>query len=173
VWLRVDLLPASAQPQLREELRSYTDTRIRLYREIASHPDQVPALLDRTGALQKKIWSQSVAASQQLNSNATTSLVISSLNDMIDITSTRSVAQSTHPPMPIYFALIVLALISSLLVGFGIADRRTHHWLHTLVYAAALGVTIYTTIDLEFPRFGIIRVDRYDQVLIDTRNSMN
>jgi hypothetical protein len=34
-------------------------------------------------------------------------------------------------------------------------------------------VTIYTILDLEFPRIGIVRIDRYDQTLINQRNSMN
>ena len=41
------------------------------------------------------------------------------------------------------------------------------------IEAAALTVTVYTIIDLEFPRVGIIRVDRYDQALMNQRNSMN
>jgi hypothetical protein len=43
----------------------------------------------------------------------------------------------------------------------------------TLVYAAALALTVYTIVDLEFPRAGIIRVDRYDQALVNQRNLMN
>lgn len=175
-YLRIDLLPATAQPQLRDDFRTYTDARIELYRSIADHPEKVPGIVAQTSALQKKIWDQSVAACQQItgsNANATTSLVISSLNDVIDITTTRAVAQRTHPPLPIYIALFVLALASSLLAGFGIADPGRRHWLHTFVYAAALAVTIYTIVDLEFPRFGIIRIDRYDQTLVDTRNGMN
>jgi hypothetical protein len=34
-------------------------------------------------------------------------------------------------------------------------------------------LTIYTIIDLEFPRVGIIRVDRYDAALVNQRKSMN
>jgi hypothetical protein len=41
------------------------------------------------------------------------------------------------------------------------------------VYAAALTATVYTIIDLEFPRLGIIRLDRYDQVPIDQRKRMD
>jgi hypothetical protein len=31
---------------------------------------------------------------------------------------------------------------------------------------------IYLTLDLEYPRAGLIRMDPYDQVLIDLRKSM-
>ena len=92
---------------------------------------------------------------------------------MIDITTTRFVALQTHPPVPIYVTLLLLALASSVIAGFGMGDTGKRQWLHTVVYAAALTLTVYTIIDLEFPRAGIIRVDRYDQALVDLRNSMN
>jgi hypothetical protein len=55
----------------------------------------------------------------------------------------------------------------------GWATPRSAPWLHTLVFGAALFLTVYMIIDLEFPRVGIIRVDRYDQALVNLRNSMN
>ena len=57
--------------------------------------------------------------------------------------------------------------------GFGMGDTDKRPWLNTLVFAAALTLTVYTIIDLEFPRVAIIRVDRYDQALANQRNSMN
>ena len=167
-YLRIDLLPEAAQPQIRDDFRAYVDARIDFYKDVA--PNRTKALDDlaRSVQLQKKIWTESLSASP-----AVLTLVTSSLNDMIDITTTRLVAMQTHPPLPIYGALLILALASALVAGHGMGDTGQRPWLHTLVYAAALTVTIYTIIDLEFPRIGIIRVDRYDQTLIDQRNSMN
>jgi hypothetical protein len=172
-YLRVDLLPAAAQPQLRDDFRAYVDARIAFYRTLNTHPVEATGYLKLSNGLQSKIWAESVAAGQQVSSPAVLSLVISSLNDMIDITTTRYVALHTHPPLPIYGALVILALASSLIAGYGMGDIRSRPWLHTLVYAAALSVTVYTILDLEFPRVGVIRVDRYDQTLIDQRTSMN
>ena len=123
--------------------------------------------------LQNKIWRESVVAAKQTSSAAVLTLVVGSLNEMIDITTTRFVALQTHPPMPMYVTLVLLALASSVIAGFGMGDIGKRPWLHTLVFAAALALTVYTIIDLEFPRVGIIRVDRYDQALVDQRNSMN
>jgi len=52
-------------------------------------------------------------------------------------------------------------------------DTGKRQWLHTLVYAAALTVSVYTIIDIEFPRFCIIRTDSYDQALVNQRKGMN
>jgi hypothetical protein len=35
-----------------------------------------------------------------------------------------------------------------------------------------MGATVYGILDLEFPRLGIIRVDEFDQVLVELRQSM-
>jgi hypothetical protein len=172
-WLRVNLLPASAQPQLRADYRQYVDDRIAFYRDLNDNPQQARADFANSNALQTKIWSGSIAAARQDPNPAVLSLVLSSLNDMIDITTTRAVALETHPPLAIYILLFVLALASSLIAGFSMGDRRKRPWLHTIVYAVALTVTIYTILDLEFPRAGIVRVDRYDQALINQRNSMD
>jgi len=42
-YLRLDLLPASAQPVLRQDFRDYLDARIRFYREVGLNPDAAKA----------------------------------------------------------------------------------------------------------------------------------
>lgn len=172
-WLRVDLLPEATQPQIRNDFRAYLDARLAFYNSLSL--DRAKALdeLAFSEKLQTKIWTECVAAAKQTSSPAVLTLVVGSLNEMIDITTTRSVALQTHPPVAIYVTLVLLAMASSLIAGFGMGDTDKRPWLHTLVFAAALFLTIYMIIDLEFPRVGIIRVDRYDQALMNQRNSMN
>jgi hypothetical protein len=172
-YLRIDLLPEAAQPQIRDDFRAYLDARLTFYSNLSVDRAKAFDELAASDKLQRKIWNESLAAAKQTGSPAVLSLVVSSLNEMFDITTTRAVALQTHPPLPIYITLILLALASSLVAGFGMGDTGKRPWLHTLVYAAALTLTVYTIIDLEFPRFGIIRVDRYDQALVNLRSSMN
>jgi hypothetical protein len=171
-WLRVDLLPEVAQPQIRDDFRAYLDARLGFYSNLSLDRAKAFDELAVSDKLQKKIWDESVAAAKQTGSPAVLTLVVGSLNEMFDITTTRAVALQTHPPLPIYVTLVLLALFSSLIAGFGMGDTGRRPWLHTLVYAAALTLTVYTIIDLEFPRFGIIRIDRYDQALVNLRGSM-
>ncbi|HZD47857.1 MAG TPA: hypothetical protein VE178_03860, partial [Silvibacterium sp.] len=171
-YLRVDLLPEAAQPQIRDDFRAYVDSRLTFYEELTGDRAHTMRNLARSNELQKKVWTDTVAAAKQTGSPAVLSLVVSSLNDMIDITTVRLVALLTHPPLLIYATLLVLALSSALIAGFGMGESGKRPLLHTLIYAIALTATIYTIMDLEFPRIGIVRVDRYDQILIDQRNSM-
>jgi hypothetical protein len=172
-WLRIDLLPADAQPQIRADFRHYVDLRLAFYGDLSKNWDTARADLAASNAMQERIWTESVAAAKQAPSPAVMTLVVSSLNDMIDITTTRSVALITHPPVMIYALLLILALAGSLLAGYGMGNRARRPWLHTLVFALTLTITLYTIADLEFPRVGLVRVDRYDTALVNQRNSMN
>jgi len=94
------------------------------------------------------------------------------LNQMIDINTTRTIALHTHLPTLIFALLVCVALLSGLLAGFAMAERRTRSWLHMLLYAAVISLTIYAVLDLEYPRFGLIRLQSADQALKDLRDSI-
>ena len=170
-YLRLDLLPADLQPPLRESFRRYVDTRLEVYRKL---PDlaAVKAELISVSALQGEIWSQAVTACRGAASQPATMLLLPALNEMIDITTTRTMAAQTHPPMVIFVMLGGLALISALLAGYGMAGSTTRSWLHMLGFAAIMAVTVYVILDIEFPRLGLIRVDAFDQALRELRQSM-
>jgi hypothetical protein len=170
-YLRLDLLPVAAQPALRESFRQYVDARLATYRKL---PDMTAAReeLAKATKLQSEIWNQAVAATQEANSPATTTLVFTALNAMIDITTTRTMATQIHPPTIIFVMLIGLAFASSLLAGYGMANNKTRSWMHMLGFAIAIAIAVYVILDLEFPRFGLIRVDAFDQALVDLRQSM-
>jgi hypothetical protein len=68
--------------------------------------------------------------------------------------------------------LFGLALASALLAGYGMAGAKARSWLHMLGFAAAMAVSVYVILDLEFPRLGLIRVDAFDQALVELRESM-
>ena len=77
-----------------------------------------------------------------------------------------------HPPMIVFVMLFGLALTSSLLAGYGMAGARSRNWLYMLGFAVTLASAVYVILDLEHPRLGLIRVDPFDQALVDLRESM-
>ena len=170
-YLRLDLLPPGDQPKLREYFRTYVDARLSVYRKL---PDMEAskAEISKATALQGQIWSRAVTGCKELNSPAVTSLVLSSLNEMIDITTTRAVALRSHPPAIIFIMLFVLLLACSLLAGYGMSAGKAHSWLHMVGFAFIMAIAIYVIIDIEFPRVGLVRIDYVDQAMLDLRNSM-
>jgi hypothetical protein len=170
-WLRLDLLPEAAQPPLRALFRAYLDSRLETYRLI---PDMaaVDAELKRSAALQAEIWTRAVAGCAAKGDPATTSLVLPALNAMFDITTTRTFAARLHPPGVVFALLFALALACALLAGFAMAGSDRPEWLHMLAFAAVMALCVYVILDFEYPRLGFIRVDAFDQVLLDLRRSM-
>lgn len=170
-YLRLDLLPPDAQPALREKFRRYVETRLAVYRKI---PDllAVRAELAKAVALQGEIWSQAIAATSGERFQPARVMVLPALNAMIDIATTRTVAAQTHPPMVIYAMLVIVALAGSLLAGNGMAGGKSRPWLHMIGFAAATALVIFVILDLEFPRVGLIRLEAFDRVLVDVRESM-
>jgi hypothetical protein len=175
-YLRLDVAPASAQPALRDLFRRYVDSRLETYRKFRklSDLDAAKAELAQSAKLQADIWNQAVAAGRLEGAPpAAAMLLLPALNQMIDITTTRTTAGQIHPPMVIFLMLFGLALASALLAGYGMAGGKSRDWLHMLAFAAVLALAIYVIIDIEYPRLGLIRVDAFDQVLVEVRASMN
>ncbi len=170
-YLRIDLLPADAQPALREIFRKYVDSRLATYRKL---PDVEAAMAEHARAtkLQGEIWTQAVKATKRVESPAATTLVLSSLNDMIDITTTRTVAAKTHPPFAIFAMLFAFAIASSVFAGYGMSAGKGRNWIFVVGYAVVMAVAVFVIVDLEFPRFGLIRIDSVDQLLEEVRDSM-
>jgi hypothetical protein len=170
-YLRIDLLPKEAQPALRESFRNYVDARLEFYKKIAADPAAARGASARATELQGEIWKQAVAVTPQ-TSTAVTSLVISSLNDMIDITTKRAMALETHPPMAIYIALAVLVMASAVLAGYGMGKSGRRDWTHMLIYSATLAFAVYLILDIEYPRFGVVKIERADHIMLELRESM-
>jgi len=172
-YLRLDLLPAVAQPALRDSFRRYVDSRLEVYRRL---PDVAAAKeeLAKATRLQGELWRQAVAATRVDGAPpAAAVLLLPALNAMIDITTTRTMATQMHPPTIIFAMLFGLALASGLLAGYGMAGAKTRNWLHMIGFAAVMAASVYVILDLEFPRLGLIRIDAFDQALVDLRESMN
>jgi len=170
-YLRLDLLPAAAQPALRMKFRAYTDSRMAVYGAL---PDKAASEAHAARAVkwQAEIWTDSIAALRNAPPQASL-LVIPALNDMIDITTTRTIALQTHTPEVILGALVVLTLACALLVGYGLAGGKPFATnFHMIGFALMMTVTIYVILDLDHPRVGLIRLDYVDQAFKDLRSGM-
>jgi hypothetical protein len=170
-WLRLDVLPQDRQAALRDLFRRYLDSRLEIYRKI---PDlaAVRTELDRSAQLQRAIWVQAVAACQASTSTAPSMLLLPALNQMFDITTTRTATTRIHPPSIVFVMLVVVACISALLAGHAMAGDRTLNWIYSSAFAVVIAVTVYVIFDYEYPRLGLIRVDAMDQLLVDLRRDM-
>jgi hypothetical protein len=170
-YLRLDLLPADAQPGLRQKFREYADARIEVYRAL---PNLKLALehLERANSLQGEIWKLSVSGTQSAPTTVPGMLLLPAVNAMIDITNTRLWSAQTHPPGVIFALLSALALCCALFAGYGMSATAERNWLHRLGFSLVLAAAVFVIMDLEYPRFGLIRIDAFDQAIVDAREAM-
>ena len=170
-YLRIDLLPAEAQPALRDSFRKYVDSRLAVYARL---PDIAAAQeeLARSNEIQGELWKHAVTACRQSGSQPATMLLLPAMNQMIDITTTRTMAAQMHPPAVIFAMLGALALAGALLAGYGMAGGKSRSWIHIVAFAAIMALTVYVIMDIEYPRLGLIRVDDFDRALVELREGM-
>jgi hypothetical protein len=169
-YLRVDVLPPELQPGLRDRFRSYVDARLAIYAKLPDI-DAARVELARALVLQGELWREAVTAARIAGSPAPQSL-LPPLNQAFDIANERTAAAYAHPPAALFLVLVILALVSAFLVGDGMAESKTASRLHMIAYAAVLAIVVYVVIDLEFPRFGLIRLTEADRFLIEAREAM-
>lgn len=171
-YLRLDLLPAESQPALRGLFRQYLDSRLTMYQK---YEDAAEARQEfaRSLHLQQQIWQSATAASLALGNPGVISLVGSALSEMIDITNSRLVAARSHPPGVTYLMIFLLSLACAALVGRGMSASGMRPWFHILLFALAISVTVYVILDIEYPRYGVVRIAAADQSLMELRRSMN
>ncbi len=168
-YLRLDMLPAPTRDDMRLLFRRYVEARLAIYRAL---PDTSAARahFDAADGLQQEIWERAVAVSA--GAQDLRMLLLPAVNDMIDITTTRTMAMLTHTPPVIFILLIGFALVSALLAGRALPVDARRHWLRSVLYALTMSAAIYVIIDMEYPRAGVIRIDDFDSVLESVRSSM-
>lgn len=165
-YLRLDLLPAERQPELRQLFRDYTNSRLHLFDAVGAE------ITPETARLQLAIWQRATAAASSPGANSdATKLLLPAINDMIDITSTRQNAFNMHPPPVVYWLLFVFSGGAALMAGYSMKPGG-RDWLYSVALALAVTLTVYTILDVENPRRGLIRLGDHDRMLISLRESM-
>jgi hypothetical protein len=163
-YLRLDLLPPAAQPAIRDKMKRYAKVHLAAYDAL---PDYATfgQKLSQAKAMQAEIWSDTVAALKDAPPPAS-QLLLPALNDLIDITGTHEALTSVRTPPAVLGSLMLLALFSSLLAGYGLAGSQLwSRYLHMFGFAMIVTGTIYLMVDYDYPRSGLVTLDFSDKVL--------
>ena len=175
---RLGLFEGDVGRNLQTKLKDYTEARIDLYRmphdfslwrrsELFS-PEQQDKIVD----LKNKLWAAAVTACPQANFRPACPQILPALASLFEVARLRLGASEKHPPQIVYVMLFGLGLGGSLLAGFGMAAATARSWVHMLIFAATLTVTLYAVTDMEYPRLGLIRIENFDHFLVDAHQQM-
>jgi hypothetical protein len=175
---RLGLFDGEVARDLQMKLKDYVRARIDLYRmthdfslwdrtELFS-PEQQDKILD----LKTRVWDAAVTACPQAGFRPACPQALPALASAFEVARLRVGASQKHPPQVVYAMLFGLGLGGSLLAGFGMAAAAARSWIHMVVFAATLTVTLYAITDMEYPRLGLIRIESFDHFLVDAQQQM-
>lgn len=164
--LRTDMYPDSVRKLLRSALSDYVERRIAYY-EAGLDEEKVAAEYQAGQALSAKVWRIAAEYAKKDDVTTRTSQLIPSINEMIDITSTRLAAGlGTIPDSIMYFLFAVCACVAFLL---GYDHNGKFDWIIVLGLAVTLSATIFTIVDLDRPRSGLINMDEPNKNIVGLR----
>ena len=175
---RLGLFEGEVGRNLQAKLKDYIQARIDLYRmphdfslwrrsELFSSEQQ-----DKIVGLKNKVWNATVAVCPQASFRPACSQALPPLTSLFEVARLRLGASERHPPQIVYVMLFGLGLGGSLLAGFGMAAATARSWIHMLIFAGTLTVTLYAVTDMEYPRLGLIRIENFDHFLVDAHQQM-
>lgn len=153
-YLRADLLDEPAASALRASLAAYVRDRLEmsrtLYRGLSA--EDVASVEQH----HQSIWS--AARDGAIAKPAATIAVLNPVNEVIDLHSLRIAAGRKHLPALVMGLLAVCSLLAMGVIGYGcgLAGRRCRPMTTSL--AILVGAALWTTIDLDHPRIGLIRL---------------
>lgn len=156
-WLRADQLPEKEKHEFRALLTDYTKLRLQLYQGFLT-PDQIDQALAKSDAEQGRLWATASSMLRQQPQNLGRSLLVSELNDTIDVSAEQRQALTHHVPIAIDTLTLLLVLLGAILIGLGFARAGAKMSILGGAYIIASVMVITMMIDLDRPQKGFVKV---------------
>lgn len=152
--LRADLLPRADAEKLRRELVEYIDLRIAYY--VTRDDDELRSIGVRTARAQHALWS-TVTAAASAQPTPLSALVVAGMNDVLNWQGYTDAAWHNRIPVTAWALMVVIALCSHLLLGYG---SRTTRWnaKRFVVLPLVISIAFLLIADIDTPRRGLIAV---------------
>jgi len=168
--LRTDIYPDSMRGALRSALRNYVERRIAFY-ETGTNVEKALSEYTAAQAESAKIWRMAADYAKKDENTTRTSQLIPSINEMIDIASTRLAAGEGTIPDSIMYFLFALCICASFLLGYEQTGKVD--WISLSGFALTLAITVFSILDLDRPRSGLIKMDGPNRKIIELREMFN
>lgn len=162
------LYPESTRNEFRKDLQQYVEARI-LYHNAGIDEVKIAKTLDDAEKISDRIWQRAANLSKESSAVVPYNLMLSALNDMTGVVTSRDAARLARVPEPIIWLLIILTFLGSLIIGYSKKEKK-NDWVVLSIYSLMTVITIYIIIDLDRPRRGIIKTDTTHQKIIELRN---
>lgn len=165
-YLRASLLPPPQRPPIEEALREYVSVRLR-----ATEIGGLEPAIARSIELHNELWNQASAAASDDTHSIMTGLFIQSLNELIDIHSTRMLigVRSRIPPT-IWIVLYFVSAITMATMGYSAGLAGSNRSVASIALVIVFSSILLLIVDLDRPLEGLLRVSQ--QAMLDLQQGM-
>jgi hypothetical protein len=164
-YLRAGYLPELYRSESRKLLQGYAASRVAL-----NQLDGFKQAVNAAPELQASLWNLAQEMAINSPSNPIYSLYISSLNETIDLHTSRVVSLTTSRiPYTIYVGMYIIGVLGLFMLGYhnGLSEKR--NWVITVVLVLIFSTIMLLIIDLDRPWGGFLTVSQ--QPMVDLINS--
>jgi hypothetical protein len=160
-FLRAGYIPAPMSDESRELLRQYAPLRVAVSDKVV-----LEANLKTSEQILNELWARAEIVGRDFSTDAN-SLYIESLNDVIDMNTSRVIAGIYgRVPETVVLLLIFGATLTLGMVGYGAGLTYRRSELTALTLCVALAAVLTLVIDLDRPRDGLITVSQEPLILL-------
>jgi hypothetical protein len=152
-YLRADLIDQQYGIEVKRLLREYVDVRLQ-----AASGRGLDAALARSSEIQNLVWTQ-VSSAAVASPNTNTSLMIQSVNDVIDMHEKRLTgALRNRIPDNVWIALIAITVLTMTTLGVLVGFTGKRRPAEVVALSLAFAVLVTLVVDLDRPQSGLITV---------------
>lgn len=168
--LRIGFFPDSIQTEMKATLQKYVEERIGTI-ESGSDVGKIIKHNANSEALGIVLWNQVTEYAKADPNLVKTSEIVPSLNEMIDLTTSRRAAGEANIPPSIQAFLIILCIASTFLLGYERKDN--FDWIIVGGFSLMLSITVFSILDLDRPRSGLVTMDEANSKIIELRGAFD
>lgn len=168
-YLRAQTLAEPERTESLDLLVEYTDERIRLSEAVPGSA-KYKAASSESVAIQNDLWALAGEALDAAPQDSAPRLYVETLNEMIDMHTTRTAGLANQIPAPVMWLQLGASALALGAVG-AYVTMVGRGVLTALVAAVMVALLLLVTFDLDRPRRGFITVP--DAALVATRAGMN
>lgn len=165
-YICADLLNKDDATELKAALLNYLDHRVEITRSVqfALSREQVRT----TEADHDRIWAATCKGVE--SKPVTLNMVVDAVTETLDLHDYRVAAGRKHLPTLVLTLLGICSLLTLSVMGYASALGRHRNTLMISAIAVLIGTTLWTTIDMDWSRIGLIGVS--DAALYDLQRSL-
>ena len=151
-YLRAQLVAEPERTVISTILVDYATNRL----ELSGRPDErFDQLLARNDQLLVDLWGHTMKVPESSGATPVTSLMISAVNDVIDLDAARKNARAAKVPSAVYAVLMVYFLATAAILGYSLTGLWAR--MAAVMLFLLFSISILLILDIDRPNVGMLR----------------